>query len=220
MNIKKPQCKCNHNGCIHHQIMQSNKENTQTNKKINTKINNGNIKIKNPLPKNPFNIIDKIKTLGNKNNKSIIKRERIKETIIKLAENAGQPGIDAIPIDYYFWSGNIMTEMLYDYYNILEKINIFPANMKTDIKTPLPKYKANANDEIKLDPSQYRPIACQNIIYKILDGNLKIELEEHDKKHNIIEINQGGFKKEQGTNEHTYVLQNIFCYNPKFTEGI
>ncbi len=34
-----------------------------------------------------------------------------------------------------------------------------------------------------------------------------MELEKHDKTHKIIELNQGGFKKEQGTNEHTYVLQ-------------
>ncbi len=52
-------------------------------------------------------------------------------------------------------------------------------------------------------------------MYKILDGNLKIELEEHDLAHNIIEPNQGGFKKKEGSNEHTYVLQNIFCHNRK-----
>ncbi len=61
-----------------------------------------------------------------------------------------------------------MIDTLYEYYSILETVNIFPTNMKTDLKTPLPKYKASAPDEIKLDPQNYRPIACQNVIYKIL----------------------------------------------------
>ncbi len=214
--VNPPHCNCNHNGCEHHQLIKrTNKGNSQINA-TNTNINILKDPINNnPIPTNPHNISAKLNSLRKPNHISIINKERIEQTIEKLVENAGQPGIDAIPIEFYFWSGTAMTDTLNNYYKILETINIFPSNMKTDIKTPLPKYKADAADAIKQDPSQYRPIACQNIIYKILDGNLKMELEKHDKTHKIIERNQGGFKKEQETNEHTWVLQNIFCYNPK-----
>ncbi len=52
-------------------------------------------------------------------------------------------------------------------------------------------------------------------MYKILDGNMKIELEEHDEQEQIIQPNQGGFKRQEGSNEHLFVIQNIFHYNQK-----
>ena len=47
----------------------------------------------------------------------------------------------------------------------------------------------------------------------MLDGCLKIELEQHDQTHQIMHKNQGGFKKREGTIEHLYVAQTAFCYN-------
>ncbi len=204
-----PQCDCNKNNCIHHQLWKTN------NTSHNNPNTNHNKTINNPPPVTPHNIIRELKKLTKPYHISIINKERIEQTIQKLQENNGSPGIDFLPIEYFFWSGSAMIDILHDYYKILETINIIPHNLKTDIKTPLPKYKKDAKDNIKQDPSQYRPVALQSLMYKILDGNLKIELEEHNLAHNIIEPNQGGFKQKEGTNEHTYVLQNIFCHNKK-----
>ncbi len=107
-----------------------------------------------------------------------------------------------------------MANILLNYCTILEKINIIPTILKIDIKNPIPKFSNKDTIEIKTNPANYRPLALQNIMYKILDGNLKLELDQHDEKYKIIKINQGGFKQREGANEHLYVLQNIFHYNP------
>ena len=46
---------------------------------------------------------------------------------------------------------------------------------------------------------------------------VKLNLEQHNDKYNIIKPNQGGFKKKEGTIEHLFVIQNLFQYNPNYT---
>ncbi len=130
-------------------------------------------------------------------------------------EKKGAPGIAAIPIQYYFWGGEPMIEMLHNYYRILEKIQIIPEALKIDIKSPIPKYDKNADNNERENPENYRPIALQNIMYKILDGNLKLELDRVNAENNIVMINQGGFKQKEGAIEHLFVLKNIWHYNKK-----
>ncbi|MCP4141338.1 MAG: hypothetical protein GY755_13825 [Chloroflexi bacterium] len=211
-NIKKIN---NHNKTKENTHKKQKKETIHQNKYINNKENsNKNNENNNKNSDNKINMEMTI-ALFNDNKTKIITKERIKKTIGKLMEKKGAPGLSAIPIQYYFWGGNPMIEMLYNYYSILDKIKIIPQILKLDIKAPIPKYDKNANNKIKQDPANYRPIALQNIMYKILDGNIKIELDQIDKNNNIIQINQGGFKQKEGAIEHLFVLKNIWHYNNK-----
>ena len=138
----------------------------------------------------------------------------IQQTIKNLKKNK-TPGITAIPINYYKAGGVPMSNMLTEWYETLEYYQIVPWNLKVDIKVPIPKYQPGAHRLIKQDPSNYRPLALQNCMYKILDGCLKIKLERHNEMNRIIYPNQGGFKKQEGTTEQLFVMQNLFQYNEK-----
>jgi len=159
-----------------------------------------------PIPE--IEQIQKIKAM----NLSPIDPTRITHVIRDLHKGKA-PGITGIPITYYSWGGRPMTQMLNEWYKTMEKYNIVPWNLKLDIKTPFPKFEAGAENKIKLDPANYRPIALQNSMYKIMDGCIKLSLEAHNKVYNIILPNQGGFKQKEGTIEHLFVIQDLFQYN-------
>ena len=141
-----------------------------------------------------------------------ITRPNILNTIHNLNKDKS-PGLSGIPVRYYYWGGNPMIELLYTWYKTMQQFNYVPWNLKIDIKIPFPKINNEAPRITKQDSSQYRPIALQNSMYKILDGCIKINLETHDQNHQIIHKNQGGFKKKEGTIEHLYVAQTAFSYN-------
>ena len=143
----------------------------------------------------------------------IIKIDTIRQVMNDMNKDKS-PGMTGIPIKYYHWGGETMQHLLLTWYKIMQEHNIIPWNLKIDIKIPFPKFEEGAFDITQHDPANYRPIALQNSMYKILDGTIKIALENHNKKHNIIEINQGGFQKKQGTLEHLFVIQNLFHHNP------
>ena len=56
-------------------------------------------------------------------------------------------------------------------------------------------------------------MALQNSMYKMLDGCKKTSLEKHDKQHQTMHDNQGGFKQKEGAIENNYMLQNTFQYD-------
>ena len=136
----------------------------------------------------------------------------IQQTIKKLKKNK-TPGITAIPINYYKAGGLPISNMLHEWYQTLEQYQIVPWNLKVDIKVPIPKFQPGAHRMTKQDLSNYMPIAFQNCMYETLDGCLKIKLEQHNEMNNIIYPNQGDFKKQEGTTEQLFVIQNLFQYN-------
>ena len=141
-----------------------------------------------------------------------INLQNIRTTIHDLNKDKS-PGLSGIPVNYYQWGGEPMIQMVYTWYNTMKTYNYVPWNLKIDIKIPFPKYSNDAKRVTKQDPAQYRPIALQNSMYKILDGCIKLSLEKHDTTYQIIHKNQGGFKKKEGTTEHLYIAQNMFSYN-------
>ena len=92
----------------------------------------------------------------------------------------------------------------------MKNTNYIPRHLKYDIKQPLFKKKSNASRKIKRTPNNWRPIALQPAIVKILDFCIKERLDGYA---DIIHRNQGGFKSSEGTAEHLYVLGEIFQYN-------
>ena len=142
----------------------------------------------------------------------IISIKNIATAVEKLQKDK-TPGLSAIPIKYYYWGGQDMYQILHKWYKIIEKHQYTPKSLNASIIAPLQKSDTSASMIIKQDPKQYRPIALQNSMYKILDGCIKQEIEKHDELNQIIEINQRGFKQKEGTIEQLYALQNIVHYN-------
>ena len=150
----------------------------------------------------------------NKSTEQIITLENINKTIEDLKPGKS-PGISGIPINLYKYSEDLLRTNILDWFRLLQKTEIIPLTLKLDIKNPHPKYGPEADQKTKQDTVNHRPITLQNNLYKILDGNIKIAAEEHNKLYNIIQPEQGGFKREEGTIEHMFVLQNIYHKNNK-----
>ena len=148
----------------------------------------------------------------NKENCQVVDKARIKAMIDKL-QPFKSPGITQIPMAYYKWLDQDILDPLEQWFKTLEQNHTIPWILKIDIKSPIPKFNSTAPLNDQINPEKYRPIALGNSMYKILDGNLKIALEEHNEEHGIILPNQGGFKSEEGTIEHLYVMENLFHYN-------
>ena len=129
--------------------------------------------------------------------------------ILQEMKKNKSPGITAIPINYYYWGAKPMHEILHRWYSQLRYYKYVPWNLKLDIKVPFPKYETDAHKTTKQDPAKYRPIALQNSMYKILDGCIKSSLERHDKQHQIIHDNQGGFKQREGTIENLHTPEHL-----------
>ena len=154
-----------------------------------------------PKPHNPNNNLCQIFT------------ENTTKRVFAKIQKDKAPGISMIPISYYYNAGKHLHKQMTRWYEMLIHHKVMPWILKLDIKTPLPKFGEKASDIDQRNPAKYRPIALQNSMYKILDGHIKEALEQHNKIHNHIAINQGGFKQKEGTIEHLFVLQNIFRHN-------
>ena len=120
------------------------------------------------------------------------------------------PGWDTLPVEFYQHGGQAMLDCVRLRLETFEKYNYIPKHLKYDIKQPLFKKKSNASLSVKRTPNNWRPIALQPAIIKILDYCIKEKLDEHA---NVIHSNQGGFKSSEGTAEHLYALAEMFHYN-------
>ena len=135
----------------------------------------------------------------------------IDDVILSLSTlNNNAPGITTIPVSFYSAGGYDLATRLSLFYTCLARNAYIPSNMRLDIKVAIPKFKSTAKLSIKQNPDKYRNLGLQNSIYKILDGHLKILLDQWCEKHEIIHQNQGGFQKNSGTLEQIFILQQAF----------
>ena len=148
----------------------------------------------------------------NREDIDFITTANIIETIRELKPGRS-PGLSGIPIAFYKGTQKYLGSPIQTWFELLKQTNIVPLTLKLDIKNPHPKYTQNVDINIKKKTQNQRPITLQNNLYKILDGNIKKTLEELNTKQNIIFPEQGGFKKQEGTIEQVFVLQNIFHSN-------
>ena len=58
-------------------------------------------------------------------------------------------------------------------------------------------------------PSNYRPITILSCLGKLFTAILKIDLRYFSTKNNILEENQGGFRKEYSCTDHIFTLFEI-----------
>ena len=144
----------------------------------------------------------------------LVTKPGIRKVLIKL-ERGKSPGSSGVPADFYKDGGEPMVTVLQEWLGLYEKEKYIPSIMKVDIKKPLPKYGPQASKEERARAENYRPIALQCASMKIMDGLIKNRIELLDKENEYISINQGGFKKEEGSLENLYALQEVFDRNEK-----
>lgn len=140
--------------------------------------------------------------------------KKIIQDVIKKSKKSSAPGITTLTYKFYHEGKAPMIKMLLSWYNAWQEYDTIPKYFKIDIKTVLQKYGLEATDRKKSNPANYRPIALQNIIYKIMDGCVLRKLNRHNDKNGTIVPNQAGFKANEGTIEHMFNISTIFEHNP------
>ena len=116
-------------------------------------------------------------------------------------------GISRIPIQYYQGSGIPMQKLLHQFFDLLWKYRYIDPILRLDTKTCIPKFKPADMLRYQNDPTQYRPIAVQNTIFKIFDNIIRKRLEDWVEHYHMLEPNQGGFCKKIGCPEQIFILQ-------------
>ena len=143
----------------------------------------------------------------------LFSEENIKNVIKKANKNAA-PGITATPNSFWKAGAIPMQKILSKWFELFNKFKYVPKRMKIDLKSILQKYEAGANKITRMDPSNYRPIALQDTLYKLFDACVLNAINAHLKQNNIIIENQAGFKSEEGTMDHILTIETIIQYNP------
>ena len=141
--------------------------------------------------------------------KNDITEDMVSEALNYL--HSRSPGISTLPINYYKFDPQNNVSRLARFYNLLLQSQHIPTDMKREIKTAIPKYRASASSLTKEDPSNYRNLGLQNSLFKILDAIVKLQLDRWVIDKNLLHLHQGGFQNEKGTLEHIYVFQEAFA---------
>ena len=115
--------------------------------------------------------------------------QQIFDSVLKGMKNNGAPGNDRIRC---YWIKKLTSTHLYilaEFNKIYEDEMLFPDWLATSKTILLPK------NDLTHETKNYRPIACQNIMYKIYTGIINNFLEEHCSINDIITLEQVGGKK-------------------------
>ena len=129
------------------------------------------------------------------------------------------PGITGTPVDFFKDGREPMVELLEEWMETFEEEGYIPEFLKIDLKKPLPKFGPRASKKERSQAKNYRPIALQCACMKILDGLVKNQIEEINDNKGLIDINQGGFKRKEGSTENLFVLQEAFDSNEQIVVG-
>ena len=110
--------------------------------------------------------------------------QQIFDSVLKGMKNNGAPGNDRIRC---YWIKKLTSThpyILTEFNKIYEDEMLFPDWLATSKTILLPK------NDLTHEAKSYRPIACQNIMYKIYTGVINIFLEEHCSINDIITLEQ------------------------------
>lgn len=151
-------------------------ENISNDCKVHIKIRQDKPKMKVTLPLKKFELIteeDITKIIQNMKNKS--------------------PGTDKIRMKDLKGKEVKITKVIKNIINRSLSQRKIPRNLKTTIVRPL--YKKGAHNNY----NNYRQIAIQNTIGKILEKHVQKQIKEHLSTNNTIDSNQWGFQEKKGT---------------------
>jgi hypothetical protein len=125
----------------------------------------------------------------------------VQETVLKRLGRNKAAGEDGIPAEAYIYGGQIVSNVLCQFFNILLDFQLSPSQWNHSLMCAIYKNKGDIKD-IK----NYRPISltvvAKRIFEKIIDAKLGVY---KDKLHSL----QGGFRKGRSTLHQVYYLQEL-----------
>ena len=108
--------------------------------------------------------------------------QQIFNSVLKGMENNGAPGNDCIR---YYWTKrltSIYSYLLTELYKIYEDEILLPDRLANSKTILLPK------NDLRHETKNYRPIACQDITYKIYTGIINNFLEDYCSINDILTL--------------------------------
>ena len=133
----------------------------------------------------------------------IVEAEISKE--IRMLKPNKSPGPDDITNTILVSTEATIVKPLTHIFNLSIQKGIFPNLLK--IAKVSPKFKKDDRSQ----PSNYRPISLLSIFHKLLEKLISKRFNKYLEKHNIINVNQFGFRKNHSTNLALLdIIENIY----------
>jgi hypothetical protein len=126
--------------------------------------------------------------------------EEIQAIVDRLGRNKAA-GEDNLPAEAFYFGGDVTTEILTNFFNILMKFHISPEQWNHSLVCLIYKRKGDAAD-IK----NYRPISLTIVAKRIFEKAIDKLLEAHKLK---LSKWQGGFRKGRSTAHQVYYLAEL-----------
>ena len=121
---------------------------------------------------------------------------------IKEAKNGKAVGKDAIPNELL--KIEEMCMLLHCFFNLCQRHKMIPNIWRKAIIHPIPKDKGFTND-----PLNYRGLALQCCIYKILSSIVNARILKHLETNGKLKDEHNGFRHDRSCNHHIFVLTTL-----------
>ena len=125
----------------------------------------------------------------------------VQETIFKRLGRNKAAGEDGIPAEAYIYGGEIISNVLCQFFNILLDFQLSPTQWNHSLMCAIYKNKGDIK-EIK----NYRPISLTIVAKRIFEKIVDAKLETYKEKLHPL---QGGFRKGRSTVHQVYYLQEL-----------
>ena len=113
----------------------------------------------------------------------------MKKLISKFHNNKAPPGLDLIIAYWVKYSTSLKKFLATIYEKSIKKEIQFPSWLITT------RIILTAKNQFSFEAKNYKPITCQNILYKLYTGIIASFIEDHCIENNIITQEQTGAKK-------------------------
>ena len=139
-------------------------------------------------------------TSAEKLNRPLTKREV--SNVCERAKPGKAVGVDKVANELLKHSN--VVELLFNLFTNILATGVIPDKWRQAIIHPIPKSNPNSND-----PLQYRGLALQCCIMKLLGNILNNRITQHLTEHNLLCDEQNGFRKHRSCQHHIFALTSV-----------
>ena len=141
-----------------------------------------------------------------------ITRDEIKKAISSL-KSGKATGLDRISSEMVKCSASVLLSVYEKLFNAILRSGVYPSSWRDSYICPI--FKSGS----RIDLSNYRGIAINNILGKVFSIILNNRLEKFITTNNLIDDTQIGFKKNCRTTDHVYTTDTYrqICKEAKIT---
>lgn len=129
------------------------------------------------------------------------------EMAIKSLKLNKASGIDNIINEYLISMKHLLLPTYEKLFNIILDTGIVPSDWTKGNIIPIYKNKGS-----KSDPTNYRPVTLLSCLGKVFTYILNTRLSKYLESNNILNKNQGGFRKEYSTTDNIMILYSLTEY--------